>query len=483
MPSLPNNPNLDHFRRQAKSLLRQAKSGDEHALELIARPHPDAAAPDLLTLAAAQFAVARGYGFSSWPRLRHYLDTAETLRRDPTTAPAEPVTDPADAFCRLACLVYSGQDGPDRWTAARALLAEHPGVVAHSIAAAAAAADPDAISGHLAADRRAAITDVGPHRWAPLLYLAYSRAPRSDEPAERFLLSARLLLDAGADPNSGYLWLGLPTPFTVLTGVFGEGEQGPGRQPRHPHSLAVARLLLARGADPNDGQTLYNRMFRPDDSHLELLFEFGLGRGDGGPWQHRLGEAVETPAEMLARQLHWAIDHGFAERVDLLSRNGVDVRAPLADGRSPAQRAADAGRLDIAATLARHGGGAAVVDDSTRLLDQLLTGGGAANHNPRSDTLAACRARWPDLIHRATTADAIRRIADAGFDVNARSGGATALHQAAWNGDLALVEALLEAGADPDARDDRHGGTPQGWAEHGCQDAAYRLLARGESAP
>ena len=175
-------------------------------------------------------------------------------------------------------------------------------------------------------------------------------------------------------------------------------------------------------------------MFRPDDSHLALLFEFGLGRGDGGPWKRRLGEAAETPTEMLARQLQWAIDHGFAERVDLMAGNGVDVRAPLADGRSPAQRAADAGRLDIAATLTRHGGGPAVVDDSAQLLDRLLTGG-APDTDPGGAALDACRARWPDLIHRATTPDAIRRIADAGFDVNARRDGATALHQAAWNGD------------------------------------------------
>ena len=477
MPSLPNNPNLDHFRRQAKSLLREAKSGDERALELVARPQSHAADPGLPTLAQAQFAVARGYGFSSWPQLKHYLDTAEVLRRDPTAAPAAPDTDPADAFCRLACLVYSEKDGPDRWAAARALLAEHPDLVTHSIAAAAAAADPDAIRRHLAADPRAATTEAGPHRWSPLMYLTYSRVGRSDEPAEGFLLSARLLLDAGADTNSGYLWLGLPTPFTVLTGVFGEGEQGPGRQPRHPHSLALARLLLAGGADPNDGQTLYNRMFRPDDSHLELLFEFGLGRGDGGPWKRRLGEAAETPTEMLARQLQWAIDHGFAERVDLMAGNHVDVRAPLADGRSPAQRAADAGRLDIAGIITRHGGEPPVVDDSAQLLDRLLTGGGAPDTDPGRAALTACRARWPDLIHRATTPDAVRRIATAGFDVDARHAGATALHQAAWNGDLALVRALLDVGADPGARDARFGGTPLGWAEHGYQEAARELLA------
>ena len=81
---------------------------------------------------------------------------------------------------------------------------------------------------------------------------------------------------------------------------------------RHPHSIALARLLLDAGADPNDGQTLYNRMFRADDDHLELLVAYGLGRGDGGEWMARLGpDAPDTPAELLAKQFRWAISHGF----------------------------------------------------------------------------------------------------------------------------------------------------------------------------
>ena len=54
----------------------------------------------------------------------------------------------------------------------------------------------------------------------------YSRVHPVDEPAERFVRCAQLLLDAGADPDAGYLWRGLTTPFTVLTGVFGVGEAG-----------------------------------------------------------------------------------------------------------------------------------------------------------------------------------------------------------------------------------------------------------------
>lgn len=41
----------------------------------------------------------------------------------------------------------------------------------------------------------------------------------------------------------------------------------------------------------------------------------------------------------------------------------------------------------------------------------------------------------------------------------------TALHSAAWNGDLQMVRQLVAAGADPAARDEEHDATPLGWAE------------------
>ncbi len=103
-------------------------------------------------------------------------------------------------------------------------------------------------------------------------------------------------------------------PFTALTGCFGEGEQGPGRQPRHPAGDELAALLLARGADANDAQTLYNRMFGRDDSHLRLLLDHGLGGGDGGVWHARIGAALESPDEMVRRQVDWATEHGLTDR-------------------------------------------------------------------------------------------------------------------------------------------------------------------------
>jgi ankyrin repeat protein len=63
-----------------------------------------------------------------------------------------------------------------------------------------------------------------------------------------------------------------------------------------------------------------------------------------------------------------------------------------------------------------------------------------------------------------------------GFDVDARSGGKTALHDAAFSGDVALIAALLAAGADRETVDHEYAATPLGWAEYACQPAAIEAL-------
>jgi hypothetical protein len=97
----------------------------------------------------------------------------------------------------------------------------------------------------------------------------------------------------------------------VLTGAFGEGEAGPVNQPEHQYCYQLARLLLEAGADPNDNQYLYNRMFTLGTRHLELHFEFGLGQviKGKGPWFRRLGDQLWEPSQMLVDQLGWAVQH------------------------------------------------------------------------------------------------------------------------------------------------------------------------------
>ena len=70
MPDLPARSDLGQLRRQAKDLLRAARAADADALRRIG------AVSDQLVLASAQLAVAREYGFASWPKLK-----TEVLRR------------------------------------------------------------------------------------------------------------------------------------------------------------------------------------------------------------------------------------------------------------------------------------------------------------------------------------------------------------------------------------------------------------------
>jgi ankyrin repeat protein len=461
---LPDQPSLEQLRKQAKDLRRSAGIG----------------------LSAAQLAVARRYGFASWTRLKRHVEVVTRYSRFPDRMTAD--GGPAAEFLRLACLAYA-DDQPERWAEARRLLDLDRGIVAGNVHVAAAVADTGELQRILAADPGAARREGGPYRWEPLFYLAYARHD-PEVPLDAVLGSARLLLDAGADPNAGYLWHGLPTPFTVLTGAFGEGELGPVRQPRHPHSIALARLLLEAGADPNDGQALYNRMFEPGNDHLELLLEFGLGTGDGGPWRRRLGDALDPPAEMVRGQLAWAITHGLADRVRLLVSHGVELTEPFDDAVTVTSMAATTGHPELIDYLMEHGAPALDLGPADAFVaaalaaDRERMGRLLADHPELAGRL---REERPALITWAAacgSAAAVEFLSELGFDVNARGRTdvpsdqpwQTALHKAAEDGNLELARTLLRLGADPDIRDERFDSTPLGWARYFSRPALIELL-------
>ena len=466
---LASRPNLEHLRNEARDLHRELKATDPGA-----------------KLSEAQLAVARTYGFPSWPKLREHVETINRYFWSPVVAgSADEDVELVDRFLASACLTYSGVDARQRPRDAATLLDAHPEIATASVHAMAAANEADALRAAIVADPSVVERPGGPHRWVPLLYAAYARVP-----GRSTLDAARVLLDAGADPNAGSLWDGTYA-FTALTGVLGGGEEGP-NQPRHPDGLAFARLLLEAGANPNDTQAIYNGTFLPDDTHLELLFEFGLGIGDPGPWAARLGPRAASVADYLQLNLEWAAGHGFVERVRLLLDHGVDPNGrshyAAKEDRSAYEIAEANGNREIAELLLAAGAQRRELDPVERFVAACMRADRAEVEVLRTDELIRLAEHDHAPLARAAKLgrrDAVRLMLDVGFDINALAddtgyqggGRRTALHAAAADGNLELVRDLLAWGADPTILDPTYNATAQAWAEYGGHDEVAQYLA------
>jgi ankyrin repeat protein len=480
---LPEEPSLEHLRKQAKRLRRGVSAGDAESLALVKEFHPHAErAIGVFTLADAQLTIARSYRFPSWARMKEHLALIAPYVWNTPRLPVSPP--PADVFIRLACLIYGDwhRANPDR---ARRLLADHPDVQKTSIYTASAAGDVDAARSFIDRDPALINAKGGPLNWEPLLYACYSRMDGTTSDWSTVEV-ARLLLARGADPNAGFLW-GANYLFTALTGAFGEGEDNMNQLP-HPHCLALATLLLDAGADPNDSQTLYNRHFKPNDDHLKLLLSYGLGKNPGGPWYTRLAAVSTTPSQLLTEELATAVGKHFVRRVELLVEHGVDVNTPsLRSGRTPYEIALRNGDRAMTTYLEEHGAKKVELDPLETFAIACIAG--------RRDEVRARLAEDPSLldrldahgrvslIHRAAQTrrhDSIRLVLDLGIDINSMERGTgydrTPLHNAAAFGDLDTVKFLIGLGADQQLRDFTFGGTAMGWARYGQQHEVIRYL-------
>jgi ankyrin repeat protein len=204
----------------------------------------------------------------------------------------------------------------------------------------------------------------------------------------------------------------------------------------------MRQALLDRGARVG----LAEALLMADDARVESLLRPGeAALPDPGPNRGSILAFARTP---------FAIDRLLAlgAQADLKDRWGTTPIEAMS-------RLGEAGRPLVEHMIGR--GIAAAPEEYARLGDKatlaamILADPGIA----RSDAVMLGAV---DFGHR----ELARWLLTKGANPNARSeSGQTALHCAAWGGDLEMVQMLVAAGADPLVRDGQYDSTPRGWAE------------------
>ena len=456
--SLPERPDLDQLRRQAKELRDAARRGDAAALERFARHHPSAR-QGAVGLAAAQLVIARERGFASWPLLKAAVDAVAESRRE------------------VSAFVAASVEG--RLRQASDIFRADPGLAGRSMVAAIVLGEADPVREMLAADPAAAVAIDDERGWPPLLYACYSRWHQIDlRRAPGIAEVVRILLDAGASVNTNDG--GRHRYRSALRGSV------------EVNNPDITRLLLDAGADPNPGQPIAEAVAHRDPRCLELLLAHGARVA--GTWA--VGAAVFNDNRRAMSVLLAALEAGGGGAADTATGElaeaaanaslpivvalldaGADPQATDSDGVSALRMAVRAGRDDTAARLRARG----AVDDATdvdRFIGACLNADRAAAERLLADN--------PDLRDRLTDrdrgviceaaasrpAEAVALMLDLGFSCDAVRFGDQPLHAAAYHGNAANVRLLLDAGADVDARDARFDSTPLAFATVGSGERA-----------
>ncbi|QPF86977.1 ankyrin repeat domain-containing protein [Bradyrhizobium genosp. L] len=462
--------NLEHLKKQAKELIRLYRRQAPDAFARFRSALPAAAGRSDADIAAlnlrlhdAQSCVARDLGFASWPDLRRYVE-----------AQLPPGKSKADRVRRWLQLVYAGDvDGTVNRANPRVaaqILTEDPGLAADDPYLGCAIGDEDAMRKAAANDPAWVNRPGGPLKLPPLVAVTHSSLLQIPEFRPRLHRCARLLLQAGADPDQriGSRWppgsLDKPDDSNPLSALYGAAGRN--------HDLELTKLLLEAGANPNDNESLYhslegsgttgillehgariagtNAMYKVLDTEnvaaLELLLRYG-----GDPNE----PPRNAPITDYGSPLMWAIRRRRSRQcIATLLDAGANPQVTTPDGVTAYELALRYGLSDVA-DLLRERTGAKPLPDDERFIAAC-----AGGDEPEARRIQAQRPDLPGALSpqqlrllpelaAAGGDDAVRLMVKLGWPIAARGGDwdASALNHAVFRGNAELTRFLLVHGA------------------------------------
>ena len=302
------------------------------------------------------------------------------------------------------------------------------------------------------------IAPGGPRGWAPLLYVCHSCFPSA--------ALARDLLARGADPNVTFA-----NDYGDMSALYGAAGVA--------HDPELTCALLEAGADPDDGESLYHATESRDPACLALLLQHGARTSGTNALAHALDDERPEHVRLLLEagadpDEHAHVAHAVRrgrgpDVIRLLAAHGADLDRPGGETwrgdvrlRTPYAHARLRARDDVAETLAELGA-STDVDPADAAVESLARGERPTTPLPETFDVD----QQEVLILAALRGDADVVVESVGADFRGVVGGSpegSLLQHAAWVGDTALVERLLELGATPDGA--------LGWAAHGSRNHA-----------
>src|SRR5262245_54730061 len=497
---LPDRPSLEQLRKQAKEHLATLRATDPSA-----------------TLSIAQHALAREYGFDSWPKLVHHVESMQPARR--MLQPAELKSDQK--------LLWSPGRGTDVWALMQAC----------------ASGDLEAVRALITKNPSLARSH---YDYRKPLYFAV-RENRLD--VVRFLLEHdHNPLDLWFDDSPleiardrGHVEMERLLSRTLETKYNASPKGEPVALALRDHDLERMRALLdaepdliAMGDKGSSQPIHWATMTRPLDAIDELLrrgADINARRMDGGrpihltngDYFHRGWRDVPrnwptTPAQVMAHlkargasiDLPTACHTGDIDRVRDLLRQDPSLANRISDHEgcylgagAPLSNAVAAGRMDIVQLLLDHGADpnlpeeqyaprgralySAVYHGHYDIAKILLERGAFPNPPVESsgDALWITQQWRPDkrMEQLLLSYGARPTEGHAGEDWPEEAHNwlrISPLHRAARKGDVGEAKKLLDGGADLIARDEHLCSTPLAWAaKFGQRDMVTFLLERG----